>query len=90
MLISKIDVAQADSGAKWPKIPLQVCSYTTKQKLFSVFLYNHMRNKKCFLLRWNIVFNVILKEKGKFIKQVYVVHTKLAGILDCKQFSWIL
>ena len=43
--------------------------------------------KKCFLLRWNIVFNVILKEKGKFIKLVHLIHSKLAGILDCKQIS---
>ena len=33
MLISKIDVTQADSGDKWPKIPLHVGSHTINQKL---------------------------------------------------------
>ena len=33
MLISKIDVTRADSGAKLPKIPVQVGSHTTNQKL---------------------------------------------------------
>ena len=33
ILISQIDVTQADSGAKWQKIPLQVGSQTINQKL---------------------------------------------------------
>ena len=40
MLISQIDVTQANLGAKWTKIPVQVGSHTTNQKLlFSVIFW---------------------------------------------------
>ena len=88
MLILKMDATQADSGTKWPKnsglslYPL----YQWKIIVFYFFVTTSVILRRL----WNVVFNVKLKEKGKFKKQVHLAHTKLPKILDYKPFSWIL
>ena len=48
MLISKFDVTQVDSGVKWQKILLQVCSHTINKKSLVSVICKYAYDRKGF------------------------------------------